>query len=175
MGFSSFYLSGSDKTLSFHVILEGHLLASKLEGLLEIICITPHFTDQEAEALTGLLMPCPSRESCPGCFQPSNSRGEALLYRVERLLLQYLSLGFWSSIPISDLLPVSAFAWQILLISAYSLQGNLSVVPSPPSISLDRTTDIQERIQGSIWVQIQFWMFVILLNHPFLVQQLPLF
>ena len=91
------------------------------------------------------------------------------------MLLQSLSLGFWSSLPISDLLPVSAFAWQILLISAYSLQGNLSVVPSPPSISLDRTTDVQERIQGSIWVQIQFWMFVILLNHPFLVQQLPLF
>lgn len=42
--------------LSFHVILEGHLLASKLEGLLEIICLTPRFTDQEAEALTGLLM-----------------------------------------------------------------------------------------------------------------------
>lgn len=39
--------------LSFHVILGWAPVTSKLEGLLEIICLTPHFTNKETKALTG--------------------------------------------------------------------------------------------------------------------------
>lgn len=113
MGSCSFYLSGSDTTfipcdtwMGTCNIKTGRALRNHLSN--------PSFYKQGNQGPHRVIDAVSLKtESCSSCCQPSNSGGETLLFKVERLLPQSVSLGFQDSIPclpIFDLPPVCIYS-----------------------------------------------------------------